>query len=167
MKKHIAIFLAVVFFVVAFAGCTADKTVPFIARQVNGDFEITLKTEDTVYKKSELSQDNLFKIVGEIKYSGAENVTIYHGNPVFVIGMVDLKDKSGADLTTATQQDILTNTELAPNKTLTFEWTGEDEFELTGGFEKGTYTVNAFYDFTIGEDGEKISGSFNIPIVIE
>mgnify|MGYP007112595663 CR=1 FL=1 len=27
--------------------------------------------------------------------------------------------------------------------------------------------VNAFYDFTIGEDGEKISGSFNIPIVIE
>ncbi len=167
MKKYIAIFLTVVFFVVAFAGCTADKTVPFTARQVNGDFEITLNAENTVYKKSELSSDNLFKIVGEIKYSGTENVTIYHGDPVFVIGMVDLKDKNGADLVTATRNTVLINTKLTPNETLTFEWMGEDEYELTGGFEKGTYTVNAFYDFTLGEDGEKISGSFNIPIVIE
>ena len=167
MKKYIAIFLAVVFFVVAFAGCTADKTVPFTARQANGDFEITINAEDIIYKKSELSSDNLFKILGEIKYSGTENVTIYHGNPVFVIGMVDLKDESGADLVTAAQQDILTNTELAPNKTLTFEWTGKEEFELTGGLEKGTYTVNAFYEFTVGEDSEKISGTFEIPLIIE
>lgn len=167
MKKYIAMFLTVVFFVIAFAGCTADKTVPFTARQVNRDFEITLKADDTVYKKSELSQDNLFKIVGEIKYSGKENVTIYHGNPVFVIGMVDLKDKSGADITTAAQQDILTNTKFTPGQTLAFEWTGDTEYKLIGGYEKGIYTVNAFYDFIIGEDGEKISGSFNIPIVIE
>ncbi len=167
MKKYIAIFLAVVFFVVAFAGCTANKTVPCTSRHISGDFEITLTAEDTVYKKSELSSDNLFKIVGEIKYLGTENVTIYHGNPVFVIGMVDLKDESGADLITATQQDILTNTQLTPDQTLTFEWTGDTEYELTGGLEKGTYTVNAFYEFTVGEDGEKISGSFNIPLVIE
>lgn len=162
MKKYIAIFLAVVFFVVAFAGCTADKTVPCTSRHISGDFEITINAEDIIYKKSELSSDNLFKILGEIKYSGTENVTIYHGNPVFVIGMVDLKDESGADLITAIQQDILTNTELTPGTTLSFEFN-----DLPGEIEKGTYTVNAFYEFTVGEDGEKISGSFNIPIVIE
>ena len=167
MKKYIAIILAVVFFIVAFDGCTADKAVPCTSRHISGDFEITLTAEDTVYKKSELSSDKLFKIVGEIKYFGTENVTIYHGNPIFVIGMVDLKDESGADLVTATQQDILTNTELAPNKTLTFEWTGKDEYELTGGLEKGTYTVNVFYEFTVGEDGEKVSGTFEIPLTIE
>lgn len=167
MKKYIAILLSVVFFVLIFAGCTADKTIPCTSRHTCGDFEIVLTAEDTVYKKSELSEDKLFKVTGEIKYSGTESVTIYHGDPVFVIGIDGLKTKDGADLVTSVQNDVLTTTEVAPGETLTFEWTGETEYELTGGLEKGTYTVVAFYEFTIGEDGEEISGTLEIPLTIE
>lgn len=167
MKKYIAILLTVFFFVLIFAGCTADKTVPSKSSHTSDDFEITLTAEDTVYKKSELSSDNLFKIVGEIKYSGTENVTIYHGDPVFVIGMDGLKTKDGADFTSVAQNTILTSTTITPGETLTFEWTGETEYEAIGGFEKGNYTVIAYYNFTVGEDGEEVSGSFEIPITVE
>ena len=167
MKKYIAILLSVVFFVLIFAGCTADKTIPCSYRHTCGDFEITLKAEDTVYKKSELSEDKLFKITGEIKYSGTETVTIYHGDPVFVIGMDGLKDKDGADYTSAVQNAILTSTEIDPGEVLSFEWTGEDDYKNIGGFDKGTYTVTAFYEFDIGKDSEKVSGSFDIPLIIE
>lgn len=167
MKKYIAILLSIVFFVLIFAGCTADKTIPYSYRHTCGDFEITLNVEDTVYKKSELSEDNLFNIVGEIKYSGTEKVTIYHGEPVFVIGMHGLKTKDGDDYISAVQATILTSTEISPDETLAFEWTGEGDYENIGGFDKGTYTVSAFYEFTIGEDGEEISGSFDIPLIIE
>lgn len=167
MKKYIAILLSVVFFVLIFTGCTADKTIPCTSRHSWGDFEIVLTAEDTVYKKSELSEDTLFNIVGEIKYSGTESVTIYHGKPVFVIGMHGLKTKDGADYISAVQATVLTSTEIAPGETLTFEWTGEADYEHIGGFDKGTYTVDAFYEFSIGEDGEEISGSFEIPLTIE
>ena len=167
MKKYIAILLSVVFFVLIFAGCTADKTIPCSYRHTCGDFEITLKVEDTVYKKSEISEDNCFNFVGEIKYSGTESVTIYHGAPIFAIGLSGVKTKDGADYISASQHDILTSTEIAPGETLTFEWTGEADYEYIGGFDKGTYTVDAFYEFTIGEDGEDISGSFDIPLIIE
>ncbi len=167
MKKYIAILLSVVFFVLIFAGCTADKTIPCSYRHTYGDFEITLKVEDTVYKKSELSEDNLFNIVGEIKYSGTESVTIHHGRPVFVIGMDGLKTKDGADYTSAVQLSVGVTTEIAPGETLSFEWTGDGDYENIGGFDKGTYTVDAFYEFTVGEDGEEISGSFDIPLIIE
>lgn len=167
MKKCIVILVSLVIFVLVFAGCSADKTIPSTSHHISDDFEITLTAEDTVYKKSELSSDNLFKIVGEIKYSGTENVTIYHGDPVFVIGMDGLKTEDGEDLVTAVQQTVLKQTDITPDETLTFEWTGETEYELTGGFDKGTYTVNAFYNFTVGENGEEVSGSFEIPLIIE
>ncbi len=167
MKKYIAILLSVVFIVLIFAGCTADKTISSSSRHTCDDFEIAIIPEDTVYKKSELSKDNLFKITAQIKYLGNEKITIYHGDPVFVIGMDGLKTKDGADYTSAVQADILKSTEIAPGEKLTFEWTGEAEFENVGGFDKGTYTVKAFYDFTIGEDGERVSGSFEIPLIIE
>ncbi len=167
MKKYIAILLSVVFFVLVFAGCTADKTIPTKSSHTNDEFEIIIKTDNTVYKKSELSQDKPFKVIGEIKYSGTENVTIYHGDPVFVIGMDGLKTKDGADFTSAVQNTILTSTEITPGETLTFEWMGEAEYEAMGGFEKGNYTVIAFYNFTVGEDGEEVSGSFEIPLIIE
>ena len=167
MKKCVAILLSVVFFVLIFAGCTADKTIPCSYRHTCGDFEITLKVEDTVYKKSELSKDNCFNFVGEIKYSGTESVTIHHGRPVFVIGMHGLKTKDGADYISSSQLDEAVTTEIAPGEILTFEWTGEADYENIGGFDKGTYTVDAFYEFTVGEDGEDISGSFDIPLIIE
>lgn len=167
MKKYIAILLSVILFILIFAGCTADKTIPSTSRHTCGDFEILLNAEDTVYKKSELSEGNLFKFTGEIKYLGTENVTIYHGDPVFVIGIDGLKTKDGADFTSAVQNTILTSTTITPGETLTFEWTGEAEYEATGGFEKGNYTVTAYYNFTVGEEGEEVSGSFEIPLTIE
>lgn len=167
MKKYIAILLSVVFIALIFAGCAVDKAIPSSSRHTWGNFEIVLTAEDTVYKKSEISKDNLFNFKGEIKYSGTEKITIYHGDPVFVIGMDGLKTKDGAEYTSAVQNDILINTEIAPGETLTFEWTGEADYENIGGFDKGTYTVNAFYDFTIGEDGERVSGSLEIPLTIE
>lgn len=44
---------------------------------------------------------------------------------------------------------------------------GEVDFENAGEFERGIYTVTAFYEFTTGEDGERVSGSFIIPVTIE
>ncbi len=167
MKKYIAILLSVVFFVLIFAGCTADKTIPCSYRHTCGDFEIILEVEDTVYKKSELSEDKLFNFVGEIKYSGTEKVTLYHAVPMFAIGMHGLKTQDGADYISSSQASVLTSTEIAPGETLTFEWTGEADYKNIGGFDKGTYTVDAFYEFAVGEDGEEISGSFDIPLIIE
>ncbi len=167
MKKYVAILLSVVFIVLVFAGCGADKTVPSKSSHTADDFQITVSADDTVYKKSELSENKPFKVTGEIKYLGDEAVMIYHGDPVFVIGLDGLKTKDGADYTSAVQNDILKSTEILPGETLTFEWTGEADYENIGGFDKGTYTVNAFYNFRIGEDGERVSGSFEIPLTIE
>lgn len=146
--------------------CSSRNTDQYLSTsQVVHDFEITLSTQQNIFKTEELAEVNPFSYLLEVDYVGQEaSVEIGHGDP---LGIITILNSAGEMMLPIGRTDELHISTFKPELPFTVTWDGTLERKYLGPLEPGEYTVISWVNFDLCDSGEEVESYLKLPLTIK
>lgn len=130
---------------------------------VCGDFTLTISTEKSVYKASELKPGKLLDFQVSYTYTGDRpEIEVFHSNP---ISLVYILTSQGEPLVEKDVLDEGCTSVLHRSEPCTYTEDGSIEYDHLGAFEPGQYKAVAYINLTTNEK-QKVACKTEIPFTI-
>lgn len=162
MKFHTALVIALLCGMLAGCSSPPPENQPVSDTSACGDFTLTISTEKSVYKASELKPGHLLDFKVSYAYTGDQpEIEVWHDTSIYAI---TLYVASGDCLLETIKGDILQSSTLLRDKAYVETYDGSAEYDHLGSFKPGDYKAVARMKLSLDEEQtQKVECKAEIP----